>query len=334
MKKVGILTLGCRVNQYESDAIAELFVKRGVEITSFDERCDLRIINTCTVTAESDSKCRKLIRRAVRLRDEDGGRVAVIGCFPQGAREEYDELLMADFLSGNRNKLEIVSHFDEILSGKRLDLRRDLDGAEYENMSIDSCKYVKAYLKIEDGCNNFCSYCYVPFVRGRVRSRAKSDVVAEVKRLVKSGYSEIILTGIETSSYGEDFDEDEPLVALVEEIAEIAPTLRLRFGSLHPTFFNEDRLKRLRASGIVMPHFHLSVQSASGSVLKKMGRGYGEDELYSAVEGIRKYFPDANLSCDMICGFPEESDEDFEKSLDFIRRAEILHTHIFPCSKR
>lgn len=332
--KVGILTLGCRVNQYESDAISEALEKKGCEIVDFDGDCDLYIINTCTVTSESDSKSRKAVRRALRSAKENGGKVAVIGCFVQGAREEYDELKNAHYIAGNRNKSEIVSHLEEILEGKRFDLRQSLSGAEYESMTIDSRRYVKAYVKIEDGCNNFCSYCYVPFVRGRVRSRKEDDVVCEVKRLTDGGYKEIILTGIETSSYGEDFESDEPLVELVERLASETSVERLRFGSLHPSFFTEERLERLSALKCVMPHFHLSVQSASDNVLSKMGRPYGRAELFHAVENIRRFFPDANLSCDMICGFPDESDKDFEDSLDFIRKAEILHTHVFPYSKR
>lgn len=333
MKKVGILTLGCRVNQYESDALSELITERGFEVCPFDSECDLYIINTCTVTAESDSKSRKAIRRAFREREKSGARVAVIGCFPQGATEKCEELEKADFVSGNLNKREVVDRIEEIFNGEKLDLRKSLVGAEYENLSINSPKYVKAYVKIEDGCNNFCSYCYVPFVRGRVRSRAEDDILREVSVLKEKGYKEIILTGIETSSYGEDFNKAEPLVSLVERIQKEVHIERLRFGSLHPSFFTEERVERLALAG-VMPHFHLSVQSGASNVLSLMKRNYDSDCLYKATELIRKAFPDANLSCDMICGFPEERESDFEESLAFIKNAKILHTHIFPYSKR
>ncbi len=333
MKKVGILTLGCRVNQYESDAIAELITDKGYEIADFDSECDLYIINTCTVTAESDSKSRKAIRRAFREREKSGAKVAVIGCFAQGAREKFEELETADFVSGNRNKKDVVNCLDRLMRGEKFDLRQSLVGAEYENLSINSCKYVKAYVKIEDGCNNFCSYCYVPFARGRVRSRSENDIVSEVSRLKEKGYREIILTGIETSSYGEDFSLNEPLVSLVERIQKETPIERLRFGSLHPSFFTEERVERLSLCG-VMPHFHLSVQSASSRVLSLMKRNYDSDSLYKATELIKKAFPTANLSCDMICGFPEERESDFEESVEFIKKAKILHTHIFPYSVR
>lgn len=327
--KIGILTLGCRVNQYESDAIAERLEKKGYQVTPFDESCDACIINTCTVTAESDSKCRKAIRRALRI----GIPVAVIGCFVQGAGDE-EELKKVNYLSGNRNKGEVADYMPRILAGEHIDRRASLAGAEYEPLSITACRYVKAYVKIQDGCNSFCSYCYVPYVRGRVRSRSEEDVIAEVKRLKESGYREIILAGIETSAYGEDKGKGEHLCRLVERIQRECCIERLRFGSINPSFFIEERLQRLANVKGVMPHFHLSVQSASDSVLGKMRRGYNSEQLYKSVEDIRKYFPDANLSCDMICGFPGESEADFEESMRFVDSADILHAHVFPYSER
>lgn len=326
--KIGIFTLGCRVNQYESDAISELLINKGHNVTSFDNECDVCIINTCTVTAESDSKCRKLIRRVLRT----GIPVAVIGCFVQGADDEA-ELEQVNYISGNRNKGEIVDYIDRIANGERIDRRQSLVGAEYEGLCISAPRYVKAYVKIEDGCNNFCSYCYVPFVRGRVRSRDEEDIISEIKRLNNNGYREIILTGIETSAYGEDRGEGDALCKLVERIQKECPVERLRFGSLNPLFFTEDNVRRLAEAG-VMPHFHLSVQSASSRVLEAMKRRYTATELYSAVERIRRYFPDVNLSCDMICGFPGETDGDFAESIKFIEEAQMLHTHVFQYSDR
>ncbi len=327
--KIGMLTLGCRVNQYESDAIAERLENKGYEIAGFNEGCNAYIINTCTVTAESDSKCRKAIRRALRY----GAPVAVIGCFVQGAHDE-PELEKVTYLSGNADKGDVADSIERIILGEHIDKRTSMLGAEYEGLSISSCKYVKAYVKIEDGCNNFCSYCYVPHVRGRVRSRDEEEIICEVKRLKGCGYKEIILTGIETSVYGEGGEDKAPLVTLVEKIQARVGVERLRFGSLNPTFFTEDNLKRLSSVEGVMPHFHMSVQSASSTVLESMKRHYTNKDLYNAVENIREFFPNVNLSCDMICGFPGESEEDFKESLDFIRSARILHTHIFPYSKR
>ncbi|MBE6700438.1 MAG: tRNA (N(6)-L-threonylcarbamoyladenosine(37)-C(2))-methylthiotransferase MtaB [Ruminococcaceae bacterium] len=334
MKKIGMLTLGCRVNQYESDAIAQLIEEKGYKICPFEKGCDLYIINTCTVTHESDTKCRKAIRRALRYREETLSPVAVIGCFPQGAKDELFELEKVDYLSGNTNKGKIADYIEPLLQGEKFNFLSSLAGAKYENLSISSRKYVKAYVKIEDGCNNFCSYCYVPYVRGRVRSRDEKEIINEVKRLKNSGYREIILTGIETSAYGEDKKSEEPLIELVENIQKECHIPRLRFGSLNPSFFTRKRLERLSKIEGIMPHFHLSVQSASDKVLFDMKRQYTSKVLYEAVENIREFFPTANLSCDMICGFPGEREEDFEQSLEFIRKARILHTHVFPYSIR
>lgn len=332
MNCVKIITLGCRVNQYESDAISELLTKEGIAIAKSEEEADAIIINTCTVTSESDAKCKKAIRRALRVREKTGAKVCVIGCYSQGC--DSDPLLeRVDYVSGNRDKGEVARRIKEILSGSKIDSRGTLSGAPYDNLKINNPRYVKAYVKIEDGCNNFCSYCYVPFVRGRVRSKSEDDIIDEITSLTHNGYKEIILSGIETGAFGEDSNKKEPLCSLVERIQRECPVDRLRFGSLNPSFFTEERLGRL-AECHVMPHFHLSVQSASSDVLRDMRRGYDEEGLYLAVGNIKKYFPLANISCDMICGFPTEKERDFEKSVEFIKKANILHTHIFPYSER
>lgn len=333
MKKIGILTLGCRVNQYESDALSEEFERNGYEVASFEEECDLYVINTCTVTGESDAKCRKAIRRARRHADENGGKLAVIGCFAQGS-EKDETLLLADYVSGNRDKMALVAYAPRIFAGERFNNVSSLAGAEYEKMSMTKCAHAKAYVKIEDGCNNFCTYCFVPHVRGRVRSRDAFDIINEVSALVKNGYREVILTGIETASFGQDKGDSGALVTLIRDIYDKTGVERIRLGSMYPSFFTDENTRALAEIPCVMPHFHLSVQSASDNVLKNMKRGYGEKELYSCVENIYKYFKAPTLSCDMICGFPAESEEDFQKSVEFIKRAEILHAHIFPYSKR
>lgn len=327
--KIGVITLGCRVNQYESDAISEGLVKKGYTVVNADSDCDAYIINTCTVTEKSDSKSRYTIRRAL----ESGVPVVAIGCYVQGEKGADTLLDKVTYVSGNRNKGEVVEAIEKILSGQRQDRRCGMSDAEYEPLSIDSCRYVKAYVKIEDGCNNFCTYCYVPYVRGRVRSRGEDDIIAEVGRLKSAGYRELILTGIETSAYGEDMGLPDALCSLTERIQRECHIERLRFGSLNPIFFTQEHIKRLYEAG-VMPHFHMSVQSASTEVLERMHRKYNNGDLYRAVETVRKYFDNSNLSCDMICGFPGETEENFKDSLDFITKAEILHAHIFPYSER
>lgn len=333
MKKIGIMTLGCRVNQYESDAVKEELEKLGYEVGPTREGCDLYILNTCTVTAESDAKCRKAIRRLARLRDASGGALAVMGCFSQGSPDS-EVLSFADFVIGNGNKMSVVKKIKEILDKTERGGVASLACAKYEEMRISRCAHAKAYVKIEDGCNNFCTYCFVPYVRGRVRSRDKDEIIDEIHRLEENGYTEIILTGIETASYGEDRKETDALCALIEEISKKTGITRLRLGSMYPSFFTPERCQRLASCHCVLPHFHLSVQSGATAVLSRMRRGYTREELYGAVENIRRAFPDAALSCDMICGFPGESESDYEDSVNFIKDAEILHAHIFPYSKR
>lgn len=333
MGKIGIMTLGCRVNQYESDAIKEELEKLGYEVGGMRDGCDLYIVNTCTVTAESDAKCRKAIRRAARLRDASGGALAVIGCFSQGDADN-EVLSLADFVIGNREKMSVAKKVSEIISKVEHGGVKSLAGTEYEKMAISRCAHAKAYVKIEDGCNNFCTYCFVPYVRGRVRSRERADIISEIQRLEKNGYTEIILTGIETASYGEDLGEEDALCRLIEEISEKTGVTRIRLGSMYPSFFTPERCKRLAGCPAVLPHFHISVQSASSNVLERMRRGYDREGLYTAVENLRREFPECALSCDIICGFPGESEEDFSDSLRFISDASILHAHIFPYSKR
>ncbi len=333
MKKIGILTLGCRVNQYESDAVSEALEKKGYSVGDIEKGCDAYIINTCTVTAESDAKCRKAIRRAARLRDESGGVLIVMGCFAQGAKQG-GVLDLADFVIGNGRKMTVSEKIEKIIEKTEHGGVESIAGADFEKMEITHCRHAKAYVKIEDGCNNFCTYCFVPYVRGRVRSRKKEDIISEIRQLEDKGYTEIILTGIETASYGEEWGEKEVLISLIEEISDSTSVSRLRLGSMYPSFFTRERCRRLAALPCVMPHFHLSVQSGSDDVLKNMRRGYTRQELYEAVANIREFIPDASLSCDMICGFPQESEENFTDSLKFIEECEILHAHIFPYSKR
>ena len=333
MKKIGILTLGCRVNQYESDALAQELEKNGYEVCNFEDDCDLYVINTCTVTGESDAKCRKAIRRARRRADKCGGKLAVIGCFAQGAGSDAT-LELADYVSGNRDKMALVNYVEKILAGERFNNVSSLAGAGYEKMSMTRCAHAKAYVKIEDGCNNFCTYCFVPHVRGRVRSRENADIINEVSALVENGYREVILTGIETASFGQDRGDEGALVTLIRDMYEKTGIERVRLGSMYPSFFTDENTRALAEIPCVMPHFHLSVQSGADRVLKNMKRGYSKRELYTCVENIYKWFDAPTLSCDMICGFPDESEDDFEESVEFIKKAEILHAHIFPYSKR
>ncbi len=340
MKKVALITLGCRVNQYETQAIREDLFCRGFEEVPFDSKSDLYLINTCAVTGESERKARQMIRRALRQKETNPeALVCVCGCFSQGAGAD-PFFSKVDVIAGNTDKSKlgrILAEMAETPSDKRsrLDLRRDIAKVkEYEPLSLCRSHNARAFLKIQDGCNSFCSYCFVPFVRGRVRSRSAQEILAEAKRLAENGYREVVLTGIETGAYGQDFNEKEGLCSLVERLHEVAGVERIRFGSLKPSIFTDSFCSRLAALPKVMPHFHLSLQSGSDRVLKAMGRNYTRADEFAAVERILRYFPDAGLSADLICGFPGERKEDFRDSVTLVEEAKLLHTHIFPFSPR
>ena len=340
MKKAAYLTLGCRVNQYETQAIREELERYGFSEGLFEEPCDLYLINTCAVTAESVRKDKKAIRRALRMREDNPAAVVcVCGCFSQG--EPFDELLMqADVVAGNAGKSRLASFLAEyckipVEERKRASLVEDVDKVHlYEPLSVCRSHNARAFVKIQDGCNSFCSYCYVPLVRGRVRSRSVEDICQEVQTLADASYREIVLTGIETGSFGEDRCEKNALPSLVERLSRISGIERIRFGSLKPILFDEKFCRALSSFEKVMPHFHLSLQSGSSAVLKTMRRRYGREEALAAIERIYRFFPDAGISADLICGFPGESEADFEESVSLVKSAGLLHTHIFPFSPR
>ena len=304
------------MNQYETQCIREALFSLGFEEAGFDEACDLYLVNTCAVTAESVRKGRQMLRRALRAKEKNPEAViAVCGCFSQGVSDEIFDSV--DVIAGNTAKSRLASILAETVltpqkDRKKIDLREDISAVrEYEKMSLCRSHNARAFVKIQDGCNSFCSYCFVPFVRGRVRSRELMDVCEEVKALAKNGYREIVLTGIETGTWGEDLFGKADLCALVEALHETEGIERIRFGSLKPTLFTDEFCARLAALPKVLPHFHLSLQSGSNRILEKMGRKYTREDEMRAVETIYRYFPDAGLSADLICGFPEEREEDF-----------------------
>lgn len=324
-KTFSIHTLGCRVNQYESEALCQALENVGLYEVPFGTKCDLAIINTCTITAESDRKCRNLINRIIK--SDYPPKLAIIGCYSQHAYK--GELVRcADYIGGTASKNDLIKYLPDIFEGKKIVNVKKLSEIEsYDNTSISKSKNAKAYIKIQDGCNNFCSYCIVPYVRGRVRSRSEDEIVKETERLISSGKREIILTGIETSSYSGN------LLRLLERL-NATNIERIRMGSLNPLLFTEEFTKNISTFEKVAPHFHLSVQSASDKVLSLMRRRYTSRDLYFAVDRIKKNFDNVNLSADIIVGFPREDESDFQKSVDFIKTAELLHSHIFPYSKR
>ncbi|MBR2616049.1 MAG: tRNA (N(6)-L-threonylcarbamoyladenosine(37)-C(2))-methylthiotransferase MtaB [Clostridia bacterium] len=341
MKKVAFLTLGCRVNQYETQAVREALLEKGFQEGDFDEVCDAYVINTCAVTAESERKGRQMIRRALRMKEKNPDAVVcACGCFSQGkggADPIFDEV---DVLTGNTGKSRLATVIATLSDTpknerERVVLLEDIARPRaYEPLCLSRSHNARAFIKIQDGCNSFCTYCYVPLVRGRVRSRRSDEILAEARRLGENGYREVVLTGIETGAYGEDLATDDSLLSLVEALQEIPSIERIRFGSLKPSIFTEAFCTRLSRVKKVLPHFHLSLQSGSDRILRAMGRRYSRREEEEAVRAIEHAFPDAGLSADLICGFPGETEEDFRETLSLVDSARLLHTHIFPYSPR
>ena len=333
---VGIATLGCKVNQYESEAIAEAFERRGCAIAPFSTPCDVYVINTCTVTAESDRKARQMIRRA---RQQNGAAfVLVTGCFSQSAPAAVAAIEGVDFVCGNTNKLAVVEAAMELLARgakppKPTLAVGDVDNAPFEPMCITHFERTRAYVKIEDGCENRCTYCAIPAARGRVRSKPLDEVIAEVKGLLRGGCREVVLTGIETASWGRDL-EGVTLIDLLEAVDAIADGARIRLGSLDPSLMREGFVERLAALKHLAPHFHLSIQSGSSRVLAAMKRKYNRDMALSGIARLRSALPHVELTADFIVGFPGESEQDFADTVDFAKKADFLAMHVFAYSKR
>lgn len=334
MYTVGLYTLGCKVSLYETEAVAESFRSIGFEVLPFDSVCDVYVINTCTVTAESDAKSRKYIRRAVRK--NPSAVVCVIGCYSQNAPAEAASIDGVSVVLGTRDKMRVSEYALDILSGKRtgkiIDVG-DLEGTPFEPMRIKRAERTRAYLKIEDGCECKCTYCSISAARGPVRSKPRAEIISEVESLSDTGVKEIVLTGIETGSWGVDLKE-EGLAELILCLDSRKSCERVRLGSMAPELVTEDFLKKISSAGIMTPHLHLSVQSASSNVLRLMKRRYNSQMLYRCVENIYKYMPEANITADLMVGFPGESDDDFGETFDFVKRAGLLDAHVFAYSKR
>lgn len=335
---VAFYTLGCRVNQYETRAVEEAFVAKGFLIGSFDEKCDVYVINTCTVTAESDRKSRQIIRRARKVGGKDA-LVLAMGCMVAVSPEEAARIHGLDLAIGNRDKtaladaaLTLLQKKGKAVTDKSMTALFDEDTSV--RMQVTGSDRARAFLKIADGCDNHCSYCIIPKARGEVRSKSENDICDEVRGLVKAGYKEIVLTGIETAAYGRDTGSD--LITLVERVGALgddAP-VRLRLGSLEPTVIKADSAARLAACAPVCPHFHLSLQSGSDRVLAAMRRKYNTRMFFTVTERLRTAFPDVTLTTDIIVGFPGETEEMFWETMDFVRRVGFLYVHIFPYSDR
>lgn len=336
-RRVGIMTLGCKVNQYESEAIAEEFEKNGFIVGRFSERCGIYVINTCTVTGEADRKTRQMIRRAARHNPR--AYILVTGCYAQLNPGKTAGIDGVDFICGNSNKLRLVdAALGLVASGEKnrsADVKvDDIETAPLEKMCINNFERSRAYVKIEDGCDNRCTYCTVPLARGSVRSKDPQSVIDEVEGLAARGFHEIVLTGIETASYGKDFDNGYKLIDLLEEVNDTGSVKRIRMGSLDPTVLKPEFVDKIATLEHCCPHFHISVQSGSSTVLAAMKRKYNADMVLKNIEYVREKMPGATFSADMIVGFPGETDELFEETVEFVKKAKFLHLHVFPYSKR
>lgn len=329
--KASIVTLGCRVNQYESDAIGETLAACGFEMAEFGEKCDVVIVNTCTVTAESDRKSRQLARKAKKI--NPNAKVILTGCFAQVSYEEAKKT-GADCVIGNGEKDRLCAAALELAqNGTCADSVSDITNAEYDSLKITKPKRARTYIKIEDGCENKCAYCIIPRARGKVRSKAPDAVLEEVEAIAATGCCEVILTGIETASYGRDlkcFGLDE----LLCQVNEIEGIKRIALGSLDPSSLSPAFTDRTAPLAGLLPHFHLSLQSGCTRTLNRMRRKYTAEKVLENMEYMRSVRPDVTFSADVIVGFPGESEEDFEETVRFCRTARFLHLHIFPYSVR
>ncbi len=336
---MGLYTLGCKVSQYETEAVGEAFEKCGFTIAPFSDVCDVYVINTCTVTAESDRKSRQFIRRANKANPK--AIVMVMGCYSQRAPSEVASIDGVFCVVGTENKMSLPGIALKMLTEKEAggEISRhvsttDVDRACFESMSITRAPRTRAYVKIEDGCESKCTYCAISGARGRVRSKPKDEVIREVEALYRSGTREIVLTGIETGSYGRDFPEGYGLADLICELDARHSCERIRLGSLAPELVDREFVRRVKDKKILAPHFHLSVQSGSDNVLRAMRRRYNSDMAMRVIEDIRENIRDASFTTDLMVGFPGESDADFEMTVDFVRRARFLDAHVFAYSRR
>ena len=340
MKKVALHNLGCKVNAYETEAMQEMLEKEGYEIVPFKEGADIYIINTCTVTNIADRKSRQMLHRARKMNPD--AIVVAAGCYVQAQENEHHELdSCIDIVIGNNKKQDLIQILNEYESKCKTEEVIDINHTnEYENLNLSRTgEHTRAYIKVQDGCNQFCSYCIIPFARGRVRSRSLEDVVQEVTTLSENGYKEVVLTGIHLSSYGVDFEEQEAgkktdLLTLILAVHEIPGIERIRLGSLEPRIVTEEFAKTIAGLPKMCPHFHLSLQSGCDATLKRMNRRYTTDEYFEKCELLRKYFDHPALTTDVIVGFPGETEEEFEESKAFVDKVNFYETHIFKYSKR
>lgn len=336
--KVALHNLGCKVNAYEIEAMQQLLEEAGYEIVPFEPGADIYVINTCTVTNIADRKSRQMLHKAKKMNPE--AIVVATGCYVQTGGEKLEKDEAIDLVLGNNQKINIVEALAEYAENKPGHVSHVIkinQTKEYEELSIDhTAEHVRAYIKVQDGCNQFCTYCIIPYARGRVRSRNIESVLKEVRALAEKGYKEVVLTGIHLSSYGVDFPEEkkETLLSLIRAVHEIEGIRRIRLGSLEPGIVTREFAEGIAALPKVCPHFHLSLQSGCDETLERMNRRYRSGEYRERCELLREVYGNPALTTDVIVGFPQESEEEFRKSYDFVDSIRFYETHIFKYSRR
>lgn len=334
--KVAFFTLGCKVNQYETDLMMKSFTDSGYEIVDFKDEAQIYVINSCSVTNLSTRKTRQYLSRAKKM----GGIVVLAGCYAQeiGSDKSLDNV---DIIIGNQEKNNIIQVVEEYLKSKQESKKVlykvseiGLQKKYVQPENLENGREIRESIKIEDGCNNFCSYCIIPYVRGRVRSRSLDEIIREVKMLVRSGVGEVVLVGIEIASYGKDLEDNITMIDVIEQISKVDGLKRIRLGSIEPRILTLENIKRMAKIEKLCPHFHISVQSLDNNVLKRMNRKYTREDIFEIVQNIRDNFINPAFTCDIIVGFPGETDIEYENTIDGVKKVGFYEVHAFKYSKR
>ena len=335
MKKVAFCTLGCKVNQYETNGMLQKFKTAGYEIVDFNEYSDIYIINTCTVTNMADKKSRQMLRRVKEI--NKNSLLIAVGCYAQVAKDVLEKIDEIDLILGNNEKADIVNFVEDYFktNQKKYETSSVMEQKEYVDFgSITYTEKTRAVIKVQDGCDRFCSYCIIPYARGRVRSRNPESVLEEIKEIACNGIKEVVITGIHVASYGKDLKNGYKLIDLLEDINKIEGIKRIRLGSLEPTIITEEFVDRLKKLEKICDHFHLSLQSGCNETLSRMNRKYTTEEFKNVCKILRKAYPNVSLTTDIIVGFPGETEEEFNKTYEFLKKINFYKMHIFKYSPR
>lgn len=327
-----VYTLGCKVNAYESEFMTHLFTSKGYKLVEYENNADIYIINTCTVTNNSDNKSKKIIRHT--RKNNPNSIIIVCGCYPQYKKGQIDDLELVDIVLGNKDKSKIVEYLEDYIENKKkINKIYDLKKQEFENMETrEFNSKTRAFVKIQDGCNNFCSYCIIPYVRGNIRSKKKETVIKEITDLVNNGHKEVVLTGIHTGHYGSDINTT--LTDLLKDLKKINGLKNIRISSIEITELDDEFLKELKNNELIVDHMHIPLQSGCDKTLKEMNRKYNTEYFEEKINKIRKIRPEISITTDVIVGFPNETDEDFNNTVEFINKIKFSKLHVFPYSKR